>query len=99
MYRKLVVPLDTSPLSEQAAVKAAAIARATHAALHLVHVFESRVPAFDGGAVMDDQIIALERAQYERHLRRVADDLAKRFGCTCQLALLSGAPAEAIAKY
>ena len=50
MFRKLVVPLDTSPLSEQAAWKAGAIAKSTHAAIHLVHVYEPRLPAFDGGA-------------------------------------------------
>jgi nucleotide-binding universal stress UspA family protein len=99
MFRKLVVPLDTSPLSEQAAWKAAAIARSTHAALHLVHVYEPRLPAFEGGSAVGEQIIALERAQFERHLRRVADDIEKRAGCKCQLAMLAGPPAEAIAKY
>ncbi|MFI5244071.1 MAG: universal stress protein [Gemmatimonadales bacterium] len=99
MFRTLVVPLDTSPLSERAAWKAAAIARSTRAAIHLVHVYEPRLPAFEGGALMDEQILAMERSQVERHLRGVADSLTKRFGCSCQLAMLSGVPAEAIAKY
>ena len=99
MFRRLVVPLDTSPLSEQAAYKAAAIARATRATVHLVHVYEPRLPAFDGGAVVDEQILALDRKQYERHLARIAADLTKRFGCKTQVALLAGVPAREIAKY
>lgn len=99
MFRRLVVPLDTSPLSEQAADKAAAIARATRATLHLVHVYEPRLPAFDGGAVIDEQILALDRKQYERHLARVASDITKKFGCKTQVALLAGVPAREIAKY
>jgi nucleotide-binding universal stress UspA family protein len=99
MFRKLLVPLDTSPMSEQAAWKAAALARVTHATVHLVHVYEPRLPAFDGGAVIDEQILAMERAQYERHLRRVADDLARHAACKVQLAILSGVPADAILKY
>jgi nucleotide-binding universal stress UspA family protein len=99
MFRRLVVPLDTSPLSEQAAYKAAAIARSTRATLHLVHVYAPRLPAFDGGAVIDEQILALDRKQYERHLTRVAAELTKRFGCKTQVAMLSGVPAREIAKY
>lgn len=99
MFGKLVVPLDTSPLSEQAAWKAAAVARNTHASLHLVHVFEARLPAFDGGAVIDERVIALERAQLERHFASLADRITKQSGCTCVLAMLDGSPAEAISTY
>ena len=99
MFRKLVVPLDTSPLSEQAAWKAAAIARSTRAVLHLVHAFEPRLPAFDGGAVIDERILTLERAQVERHLRSVAARITERFGCKIQVAVLDGVPADAIGRY
>src|ERR1035437_9640127 len=99
MFRNLVVPLDTSPLSEQAAWKAAAIARAAQATLHVVHVFEPRLPAFDGGAVIDERINALERAHFERHFRHCARRLTKRFGCKCLVAMLDGTPAESIAAY
>jgi nucleotide-binding universal stress UspA family protein len=40
MFRQLVVPLDRSPLAEQALGRAAAIARAAHAQLDLVLVHE-----------------------------------------------------------
>ncbi|HEX7546747.1 MAG TPA: universal stress protein, partial [Gemmatimonadaceae bacterium] len=99
MFRTLVVPLDTSPLSEEAAWKAAAVARSTHATLHFVHVYEPQLPAFEGGAAADERIVALERAQYERHLRSVADRITKRFGCKCVTAMLGGTPAEAIVTY
>jgi nucleotide-binding universal stress UspA family protein len=99
MFRKIVVPLDTSPLSEQAAWKAAAIARVTHATVHLVHVYEPRRAAFDAGAIVDEQLLALDRAQFERHLLHTAGDLTRRFGCKCQVAMLTGAPPESIMRY
>src|SRR5208282_3977002 len=99
MFRKIVVPLDTSPLAEAAARRAAVIAASPHAALHLVHVRAPELPAIDGGAVLDERIQAIERVQLERHLRRVADDLVKRFGVECRLAMLGGVPAEAVARY
>jgi nucleotide-binding universal stress UspA family protein len=99
MFRRIVVPLDTSPLSEEAAWTAAAIARRIRASVHLVHVYEPRLPAFGGGAVIDDQVIAIERGHFERHLLRLAEELAARFGCTCHSAVLDGLPAAAIAKY
>src|SRR5690606_36424049 len=38
MFRNILVPLDGSPLSEQALPVAARLARAANATLHLVHV-------------------------------------------------------------
>ena len=99
MPSTILVPIDTSPLSELAARKAAVLARSTGATVHLVLVYESPFPAFDGGQLLDAGFLAVDRAQYERQLRRIADDLASRFDCRCDFVVLAGTPADAIAKH
>lgn len=99
MLTKVLVPVDLSPLSRQAARKAASIARSTDAIMHLVHVYESPFPPFDGGYVLTADFLAVDRARFEQQLRGIADDLIAQFGCRVETAMLAGPPAEAIVKY
>jgi nucleotide-binding universal stress UspA family protein len=99
MLRNILVPIDTSPLSELAARKAAALARSTGATVHLVLVYESPFPAFDAGHLLDAGFLAVDRAHYERQLRRIAHDVTRRSGSPCDFVMLVGAPAETITKH
>ena len=99
MLKNIVVPLDTSPLAECAAWKAAAIGRTTSATVHLIHVYEPPFPTFDGGHAVDASFLAHDRAQYENHLRRIADGIKTRFDCPCEIAVVGGRPAIAIADF
>ncbi len=99
MLQKILVPTDTSPLSELAVWKAAALARTTGATVRLIHVYEPPFPAFDGGHVLYADFLAADRAQHERYLRRIAGDVTRRFGCRCDFVILTGAPDEVIAKH
>jgi nucleotide-binding universal stress UspA family protein len=99
MLRNILVPIDTSPLSELATWKAAALARSSGATVHLVLVYQPPFPPFDGGHTLDAAFLAVDRARYEGRLGRIADDVTRRFGCPCDFVVLTGAPAETIAKH
>lgn len=99
MLRKIIVPLDTSWLSESAALKAGALARATSASVSLVHVYGPPFPAMDGGRVIDADLLAADRQEHHRRVARVVDEIKERFGCVCGYRMLSGDPADAIINY
>ena len=99
MLRKIIVPLDTSSLSESAAWKAGALARATSATVSLVHVYEPPFPAMDGGKVIDADLLTADRQEHHRRVTRVVDEIKKRFGCACNYMMLGGDPADAIINY
>lgn len=86
MLRAILVPLDGSPLAEQALPVAARLARATDAALHLVHVHSPASPnpiSIEGMPVVDDQMRSLA-AEHERvYLERAAATLAAELKPIC----------------
>jgi nucleotide-binding universal stress UspA family protein len=80
MFRAILVPLDGSPLAEQALPLAARLARATDSALHLVHVHVAASPdpiAVEGLPVVDEELRSMaaehERVYLERAAARLAD--------------------------
>lgn len=79
MFRAILVPLDGSPIAEQALPTAARIARATGAALHLVHVHVEASPNpifINGMPVVDAELHSLA-AEHERvYLERAAASVA-----------------------
>lgn len=99
MLRNIIVPLDTSPQSELAAWKAGALARASSAAVTIVHVYEPPFEAVDGKKVIDVDLLASDRAEHERRARCVADEVKRRFGCRSTLRMLGGKPADAIVEF
>lgn len=83
----ILVPLDGSPLSEQALVVAAALAKHARCSVHLSAV---EPPAPVG---------APEREDLRRYLASKADALATTHGVRSTCALLQGRPAAALADY
>lgn len=87
MFTKLLIPLDRSPLAEQAIGHAAAIARACHAAVDVMLVSQSREfpvlddeRASDGGEVRRD----------EQYVRTIANELARTAAISTTHAVLRG---------
>ncbi len=84
MFRAILVPLDGSPLAEQALPVAARIARATNSALHLVHVHVAATPnpiVVEGLPVVDEELRSMaaehEQTYLERTAAQLADDIFK----------------------
>ncbi|NWF79910.1 MAG: universal stress protein [Chloroflexi bacterium] len=79
MFRAILVPLDGSPIAEQSLPTAARIARATGAALHLIHVHVEANPNpifINGMPVVDTELHSLA-AEHERvYLERAAASVA-----------------------
>jgi nucleotide-binding universal stress UspA family protein len=73
MFTKVLVPLDRSPLAEQAIGRAAAIARATNATIDLLLVHEVFGTRFSGSPEADADILAGEH----RYIERVAAELCE----------------------
>ena len=92
MLRRILIPLDGSPLAEEAIGMAAAIARASKAQIDLLMVHE---PLFTG--VRDDftwtekQIVA-----EQKYLLQMASELLTGAGLASQETLLRGQPADLI---
>lgn len=95
MFTKVLVPLDRSPLAEQAISYAAEIARACGASLDVVLVHEP-----DEFALVGDQPmwIASQRAAEDAYVTRVVGDIARDFSVNTTGAALNGPVVEAIAK-
>jgi nucleotide-binding universal stress UspA family protein len=101
MFRAILVPLDGSPMAEQALPLAARLARATDSALHLLHVHVDASPnpiAVEGLPVIDEQMRSLA-AEHERvYLERLAAAHAE--GDFIPIATrLAGPVAQTIATY
>ena len=71
MFRQLLVPLDRSPLAEQAVGQAAAIARAAHSRLDLVLVHEPLPVAGFGDAPWNEDQWTGEAKYLERMANEV----------------------------
>ena len=92
MMKKLLIPLDRSPLSEQAVGRAAAIARATQAAIDLVLVHEPFGNTLDigrnGGAV--------DLTEEHQYLESIAGELRSGASLSVTYAVLKGGASEMI---
>ena len=94
MFRTLLVPLDGSALAEQSLGQAAAIARATGAAIEVVTVHQP--PAHDGyGDPPRDERLWNDE---HRYLETVALELAAGGSIRVSHSILSGDPEEMIAR-
>lgn len=100
MYRSIVAPVDGSVFGEQALPHAAAVARRTGAALHVVHVHmpllaPSGVEAVAFRAAWDDFTKREERG----YLARLVERVAASSGVRAETALLDGPVTPALARY
>jgi len=95
-HRTIVCATDFSEPSRGALDEAVSIARATNAALHLVHVF--RYPLFEYpqyGVTIPEQLVQEARTEVQDLLAKEAAR-AEQEGCTTHVHLVDGAPADAI---
>jgi len=92
MIDKLLIPLDRSPLSEQAIGRAAAIARATNASIDLVLVHEPFGAGLDVGTNGDADSVADE----QRYLEAIAAELREGASLQVTYTVLRGGASEMI---
>ena len=92
MLKRILVPLDGSPLAEDAIGLAAAIARAEGAEIDLVMVHEPLFAAQSADPTWTGKQIVAE----DRYLRDIAAELATGAGVTAQQTLLHGKPSDLI---
>lgn len=92
MFRKLLVPLDGSPLAEEALGRAAAIARATGAELELVLVHHP----FPSEAFEDAPWNAEEWTVERDYLDSMADEVAAGASVAVKRTILKGDPIESL---
>jgi nucleotide-binding universal stress UspA family protein len=93
MFKTLLVPLDGSALAEQSLGQAAAIARATGAAIDLVTVHQPPAQDGYGGAPLDDRSWSDEH----RYLETIESELTAG-GIRASHSMLSGDPEAMIAR-
>jgi nucleotide-binding universal stress UspA family protein len=95
MFKKLLVPLDRSPLAEQAIGQAAAIARASGAGLDLVLVHQPF--PFDGFS--DAPWSAQAWHEERRYLELVADEVSSGSSVSATHAILRGEAVDMICRH
>ena len=95
MFKKLLVPLDLSPLAEEAIGRAAAIARASGAKLDLLVVHQPiAIEAFDGQEWNIEQ-----RHKASEYLDTVVKELATGAQLSATRTVLTGDPAEEVGRH
>ena len=92
MFTKLLVPLDNSPLAEQALPTAQSIARSAGAAMELVYVHQPQPFAGYGDAPWN----AARRSSEESYVCAIADEVRKGANVNVEGSLATGAAAEGI---
>ncbi len=92
MFRKLLIPLDRSPLAEQAIGQAAAIARAAHASIDVVLVHEPAPFAGFGDAPWNDE----ERKYEDKYLETIAKEISTGAAVPVTHNVMRGEPVEMI---
>jgi nucleotide-binding universal stress UspA family protein len=97
MFRSVVVPLDGSAFGEQALPPAVAVARATGAALRLVHKHVPPAPIHpDGALARDSAISSRSRALEWTYLEQAAGRAAAGGGLAVSTDLVEGPTVEAL---
>ena len=94
MFRKLLVPLDRSPLAEQALGQAVAIARAAHAGIDLVLVHQPMTLGGFGDAPWNAEQLDAE----QKYLQSIAGQLAAAASVPVTSAVLHGEAIEMISR-
>ncbi|PVV84831.1 universal stress protein [Dehalogenimonas alkenigignens] len=100
VYRKLLVPLDGSELSETILPQVAAVAKPASASVVLLRVRESldRGVRQTLGDDIAEKLDTVNREEIQSYLDRIAGDLI-RDGIAADIAIAEGNPAEAIINY
>ena len=98
MYSKVIVPLDSSELAEQAIPYAQLVARGLSVPIELVQAFDVVPPVVQnqGSMYAVEQMLQEARQRSEYYLARVAETL-RTAGHVASTEILPGAPHQAIA--
>src|SRR5437763_15520289 len=100
MIQSILVPLDGSAFGEQALPLAAAIAKASEAALHLVHVHVPEEVMFaEPMLFVPPEAVKNEEQQQHRYLSQVARRLATELPAAPTTAVLEGPVIDGIEKH
>lgn len=94
MIQRILVPVDGSPMAEQALSQAAAVAHAFDSSIHLLRVQE---PETGTGGFSDSVSWRLSRAEASSYLERLAERL-RRSGRRVETSLAEGRAADEILK-
>ena len=95
--RRILVPLDGSPLAERALPVAVSLARKAHTSIELVGV-QPFIVEYTGDAVMAGGVIERAAArQLERYLEQTASHIRHNSGVSVSCQILHGEPATRIA--
>ena len=99
--RTILIPLDGSPLGEQALPIGRVLAQRAGAAVHLVHVRNPYQPFYvqEGVPVVDEQLRPLRELHERTYLERVRARLQEEAGVEVQVALLEGPTAQTLSAY
>ena len=97
--RRIIVPLDGSPLAERALPVAVSIAHRAHAPIELVGVQPLITHTFPGDAVAGVDVERDAARGLERYLEQTASHLHHNSGISVSHQLLRGHPAERIAAH
>lgn len=98
MYQSILVPLDGSPMSEQAVAMAISIAQRTHVTIHLVHVHAQFVSIHDALSTRDTSTDQQQYEQAHTYLTGVARQLREQ-EIHVRTAVLAGPVAPILAAY
>jgi nucleotide-binding universal stress UspA family protein len=100
MYRKLLVPLDGSELSESILPQAVAVAKPAGAEIVLFRVHEplERGVRETMGEDLAQKLDAVNQEELQNYLDKIAGDLINQ-GLKADIATAEGRPAEAIINY
>jgi nucleotide-binding universal stress UspA family protein len=98
--QQVLVPLDGSPLAEEAIPVAGAIAHRIGASIHLVTVQRPLVPpGAEFGIGASEDAVSGSRDDIDVYLAMMTAKLARMHGVHAASAVLMGAPAERLAEY
>jgi len=95
MIEKILIPLDRSPLAEQAIGRAVAIARATKASIDLVLVHEPFGKNLDAASASNESGVATE----EKYLEAVAAEIRSGASISATCAVVRGGASDMICEH
>lgn len=97
MFKKILVPLDGSPLAAKILPHAVDLAKAHDAEITLLHVYYSEVGEASPGAIRE--AVAQEHKRCELFLAQAVKDLEAQGLTNVKLACVEGSPARQIIGY
>jgi nucleotide-binding universal stress UspA family protein len=99
MYQRILVPLDTSAFAEEAVERAARLAQAWRAELHLVIVHQLAVVTAEGAVTLDTAWEQEVERYHHDHMLPLADRLRQAFAVPVSAVRLDGQVVGSLVEY